>query len=143
VESKLFFFSVLTFPLIKGWKVQKATGLLLTWKKLFKIFPYPWLDSPLSDKAEHTEEEKKFLALTQNVDKMAMKTLTLLLFPLVLGLSVHSLLMSRHASWYSWLLSVLTATVYGFGFALMTPQLIINHRLKSVAQLPWRFLCYR
>eukprot|EP00968_Pinguiococcus_pyrenoidosus_P010835 scaffold870_cov268-Pinguiococcus_pyrenoidosus.AAC.37 len=35
------------------------------------------------------------------------------------------------------------AAVYGFGFALMTPQLIINHRLKSVAQLPWRFLCYR
>jgi hypothetical protein len=25
----------------------------------------------------------------------------------------------------------------------MTPQLYINYRLKSVAHLPWRFLCYR
>lgn len=25
----------------------------------------------------------------------------------------------------------------------MTPQLYINYKLKSVAHLPWRFLCYR
>lgn len=33
--------------------------------------------------------------------------------------------------------------MYTFGFVLMTPQLYINYRLKSVAHLPWRFLCYR
>lgn len=35
------------------------------------------------------------------------------------------------------------AFVYTFGFVLMTPQLYINYKLKSVAHLPWRFLCYR
>ncbi|CAN0481602.1 unnamed protein product, partial [Discosporangium mesarthrocarpum] len=25
----------------------------------------------------------------------------------------------------------------------MTPQLYINYKMKSVAHLPWRFLCYR
>lgn len=33
--------------------------------------------------------------------------------------------------------------MYTFGFVLMTPQLYINYKLKSVAHLPWRFLCYR
>lgn len=28
-------------------------------------------------------------------------------------------------------------------FILMTPQLYINYRLKSVSHLPWRFLCFR
>jgi len=33
--------------------------------------------------------------------------------------------------------------VYTFGFILMTPQLFINHHLKSVSHLPWKFLGYR
>ena len=32
--------------------------------------------------------------------------------------------------------------VYTFGFVMMTPQLFINYKLKSVAHLPWRaFMC--
>jgi len=33
--------------------------------------------------------------------------------------------------------------VYALGFALMTPQLFINYRMKSVANLPWRRFVYR
>jgi len=44
---------------------------------------------------------------------------------------------------YSWVLS----TAYGFllltGFIMMTPQLFINYKLKSVAHLPWRMLTYK
>jgi hypothetical protein len=29
------------------------------------------------------------------------------------------------------------------GFVLMTPQLFLNYKLKSVAHLPWRVLCYK
>jgi len=29
------------------------------------------------------------------------------------------------------------------GFITMTPQLFINYKLKSVAQLPWRMLTYK
>ena len=36
-----------------------------------------------------------------------------------------------------WALGTAVAAVYGFGFALMTPQLWMNYRLKSVAHLPW------
>eukprot|EP00966_Prymnesium_polylepis_P041122 954227-Prymnesium_polylepis.2 len=39
---------------------------------------------------------------------------------------------------YAWLLESLVALVYGGGFIVMTPQLFINYRLKSVAHLPWK-----
>ena len=29
------------------------------------------------------------------------------------------------------------------GFIMMTPQLFINYKLKSVAHLPWRMLTYK
>ena len=49
----------------------------------------------------------------------------------------------RHSSWYSWLITSASGTVYTFGFVLMTPQLFLNYKLKSVGHLPWRFLCYK
>merc|ERR1711933_426024 len=33
--------------------------------------------------------------------------------------------------------------VYAGGFILMTPQLFINYKLKSVAHLPWKRFVYR
>merc|ERR1712232_724822 len=32
---------------------------------------------------------------------------------------------------------------YALGFVLMTPQLFLNYRLKSVSHLPWRVLVYK
>lgn len=32
---------------------------------------------------------------------------------------------------------------YVLGFIMMTPQLFINYKLKSVAHLPWRMLTYK
>jgi hypothetical protein len=82
-------------------------------------------------------------AESMRVDALAINHLSLVLLPLVVGFSLRSLLTEQHFSWYAWLLSSLTGTVYTFGFILMTPQLFINHRLKSVSHLPWRFLCFR
>ena len=30
-----------------------------------------------------------------------------------------------------------------FGFIMMTPQLFINYKMKSVAHLPWRMMTYK
>ncbi len=46
-------------------------------------------------------------------------------------------------SWIDWALSTAVSAVYTGGFVLMTPQLYINYRLKSVAALPWGVLGYR
>ena len=40
-------------------------------------------------------------------------------------------------------LGSLAMLVYGMGFIVMTPQLFINYKLKSVAHLPWRFFMYK
>ena len=65
------------------------------------------------------------------------------LYPLLAGYSIYSLVYQEHVSWYSWLLSTLTGYIYTFGFVMMTPQLFVNYRLKSVAHLPWRALMYK
>ena len=59
------------------------------------------------------------------------------------GDSLRSLCLEAHHGWYSWAIASLTGSCYTFGFILMTPQLFINHHLKSVSHLPWRFLCFR
>lgn len=44
---------------------------------------------------------------------------------------------------YSFTLESLVMFIFLFGFVLMTPQLYINYRLKSVDHLPWKTLIYR
>jgi hypothetical protein len=46
-------------------------------------------------------------------------------------------------SWYSWVLGSLVGCVYTFGFIAMTPQLYINYKLKSVANMPWKVMTYK
>jgi len=80
---------------------------------------------------------------TERFDELATRTLTVGLSPLVVGWALYSLHMYPHKGWYSWVVSSLADAIYLFGFIAMTPQLFINYRLKSVAHLPWRVLCYK
>jgi peptidoglycan biosynthesis protein MviN/MurJ (putative lipid II flippase) len=80
---------------------------------------------------------------TAQVDKIATRYMTLVLFPLIIGYAIYSLVYKEHTSWYSWVLGSLTGAVYAFGFIMMTPQLFINYKLKSVAHLPWKFMIYK
>lgn len=73
---------------------------------------------------------------TNEYDRLAFKYLSWALFPLVIGYSVYSLLYLEHKGWYSWFLSMLYGFLLTFGFIMMTPQLFINYKLKSVAHLP-------
>ncbi|KAK7282150.1 hypothetical protein RIF29_10729 [Crotalaria pallida] len=52
---------------------------------------------------------------TKEYDDTAMKYLSYVLFLLVVGFSIYSLMYERHKSWYSWILSSLTSCVYMFG----------------------------
>ena len=58
--------------------------------------------------------------------------------PLVTGYAFYSLNVHKHKGWYSWIISSLVGFIYAFGFVMMTPQLFINYKLKSVAHLPWK-----
>eukprot|EP00953_Heterococcus_sp_UTEX-ZZ885_P011504 6661-Heterococcus_DN1.PRE.1 len=134
-----------------AWKLRRATGLTIrrTANGLY------WFATPRLTQERATTSSK---SSSQQHDRQAIVYLSLLLLPAVLGFSLRSLVMERQAlllrylamqplrlytGWYSWAIRSLTACVYALGFVLMTPQLYINYKLKSVAHLPWRFLCYR
>jgi len=89
-------------------------------------------------------EPVDLIALSIEVDRTATRTLgAYVLLPLVLSYTIRSLLVEEHPGWYSWLITSASSAVYALGFVMMTPQLFLNYKLKSVAHLPWRVLCYR
>jgi len=111
------------------WKVQRA--MRVEWIKLLGVLPLPRLVSK-------TTREKK-----DDFDTQAMKWLSLGLSPFVLGYAVYTLCYDCHRGWYAYFLFVSSSCVYSLGFVLMTPQVFINYKNKSVAYLPWRKFVYR
>ncbi len=71
-----------------------------------------------------------------------MKYLTIVLVPVVLIFCIYRLFEYKFRSWYSWAILSLAAASEVFGFVTMTPQIFLNHRLKSVEHLPWTALTY-
>ena len=132
--------------LIQLWKCQRACGFQLRLKGDSGNFSPRIVATRLQNEAKvdmKDDANAKKAAETIRVDRMAINHLSILLLPLVVGFSLRSLVLEQHSGWYSWLIASLTGTVYTFGFILMTPQLFINHHLKSVSHLPWKFLCFR
>lgn len=113
---------------LSAWKVTKAVHVSFSKQ-------YPFLI--LKDKKNYTE------SMTKKYDKIAIKYVGIALFPCFIGYAVYSLFYYKYKSWYSYVISVLAGTVYTFGFVMMTPQLYINYKLKSVEHLPWRALIYK
>ncbi|KAI9923241.1 hypothetical protein PsorP6_001463 [Peronosclerospora sorghi] len=112
---------------IEIWKIKKAIVFSRdTNNKLVVSGVESYEDSPT---AEH--------------DRVAIAHLSYVLYPLIVGQASYTLMYGVHKSWYSWVISSLTSFVYAFGFIMMTPQLYINYKLKSVAHLPWRAMVYK
>eukprot|EP01032_Pedospumella_encystans_P015608 gene15608-17839_t len=101
--------------------------------------------SPASTNAvtSRAEVEQRLTQVTLEADRFATTYLVALLLPVVFAFTARSLLYERHLTWYSWLIGASTSCVYTFGFVLMCPQLYINHKLKSVSHLPWKFLVFK
>mmetsp|Transcript_74408 Transcript_74408/g.162756 ORF Transcript_74408/g.162756 Transcript_74408/m.162756 type:complete len:628 (-) Transcript_74408:13-1896(-) len=115
--------------LVDVWKVRRA--MKVEWSKLFGFLPCPCLVSKV-------KKEK-----VDNFDSVAMKWLGLILSPGIVGFAIYSLVFDCHRSWYSYFLMVSSSCVYSLGFVLMTPQVFINYKHKTVAYLPWRKFIFR
>uniref|UniRef100_A0A8R1DWX1 Lipid scramblase CLPTM1L n=1 Tax=Caenorhabditis japonica TaxID=281687 RepID=A0A8R1DWX1_CAEJA len=111
--------------IIEYWKVTIAYKVTISWKGI--------------QFGKHSQEEDE----TDSIDSQAMKYLSVLLIPLVIGGAIYSLLYVPHKSWRSWILETSANGVYAFGFLFMLPQLFVNYKLKSVAHLPWRAFMYK
>lgn len=154
---------------IAMWKCHRAAGFAIVqvnkndarakegawWNVAFRLFGYELRATRLevlaedsSDPADGTKDSERktkaqLHALTLECDRIASRRLGSVLLPLVLVYSVYSLMYEEHAGWYTWLITSASSAVYAFGFVLMTPQLFLNYKLKSVAHLPWRVLIYK
>eukprot|EP00477_Mikrocytos_mackini_P002057 GAHX01002251.1.p1 GENE.GAHX01002251.1~~GAHX01002251.1.p1 ORF type:complete len:572 (-),score=88.98 GAHX01002251.1:34-1749(-) len=115
---------------IEVWKISKAIDIKVTFKGLFPLISIKYKECYKTSK-------------TEKYDKKAVKWLSIVLLPLVVGYSIYSLLFEDYESWIDWLLISLAGSVYMFGFILMCPQVYINYKMKSVAHMPGKMLMYK
>ncbi|XP_059485713.1 putative lipid scramblase CLPTM1 [Neocloeon triangulifer] len=118
---------------IEIWKIHKVMDVKVGEQKILGFIP----------RIEFKDKGSYVNSSTRQYDMMAYKYLSWALFPLLGGYCVYSLLYEEHKGWYSWVLSMLYGFLLTFGFIMMTPQLFINYKLKSVAHLPWRMMSYK
>lgn len=152
--------------LIALWKCKRAAGLqfvkstrggldTVSWWNWLprKLTGYELRATRLEESLQRSDNDKntsnlvkaqdKLMAMTIESDRLATKYLGAVLIPLAAGYTLHSLIYNEHRSWYSWMITSSASAVYALGFVLMTPQLFLNWKLKSVAHLPWRVLVYK
>lgn len=120
--------------IIEIWKINKVMDVKLNRDdRWFGIIP----KISFTDKGSYVESS------TKQYDTMAFRYLSWACFPLLIGYGIYSLLYHEHKGWYSFILNMLYGYLLTFGFIMMTPQLFINYKLKSVAHLPWRMMSYK
>lgn len=90
----------------------------------------------VSETTASTESDEDF-------DAQAMRWLGLLIAPLVASYGIYTLANDCYRSWYSYFVTFAASCMYSLGFVLMTPQVFINYKRKSVTYLPWRKFIYR
>ncbi|KAG4066675.1 hypothetical protein HA402_007311 [Bradysia odoriphaga] len=119
---------------IEVWKIQKVVDVKLNKEdRLFGFLPR----ISFTDKGSYVDSSTKVY------DNLAFKYLGWLCFPLLIGYGVYSVYFNEHKGWYSFVLNMLYGFLLTFGFIMMTPQLFINYKMKSVAHLPWRMMTYK
>merc|ERR1719369_2520778 len=119
---------------IELWKVTKVQDVSFNFdNKIFGVIPRIKLD----DKKDYADSG------TKEFDRMAFRYLGMVFFPLAFCYCIYSVIYNEHKSWYSFVLGSCYGFLLTFGFIMMTPQLFINYKLKSVAHLPWRMMTYK
>ncbi|KNE72018.1 hypothetical protein AMAG_15960 [Allomyces macrogynus ATCC 38327] len=119
---------------IEAWKVTRALNTRVDHsRKILGIFP----TVSFSDKASYAKSR------TKEYDEQAFRYLQWVAYPCLAGYVVYSLVYEEHKGWYSFVLSTLVGFVYTFSFLQSTPQLFINYKLKSVANMNGRTLAYK
>lgn len=119
---------------IEVWKIHKVVDIKFDREnKILGVFPR----LGFTDKSSYTQSS------TKDYDNLAFKYLGWLCFPLFFGYFVYSLIYNEHKGWYSFVLNMLYGYLLTFGFIMMTPQLFINYKMKSVAHMPWRMMSYK
>jgi len=126
--SRMILFHIFLDLSLASWKLKKAIKIIVQ-----SSFPF----------VSFSGQEGYDASNTSKYDEEAVKYMSYLLGPLFVCYSGYSLVYNKHRSVWSFIIGTLAGGVYMFGFIMMTPQLYINYKLKSVEHLPWRALTYK
>lgn len=141
--------------LIEYWKLHRAFHFRVAWPQGATLPTLTWNiyqstgeesaeDGATAEaEAESAEQAAGGVRATERHDVVATTHLLYVVGPLAVGYAAYSYHFMLHKSYYSWVISSLVGFVYAFGFILMTPQIYINYRLKSVAHMPWKAMVYK
>lgn len=88
------------------WKIMKAS-------KVSRIETFPYFK--LEDNQKYLDSE------TKEYDRIAMRYMSYLMAPLLIGYTIYSVLYNEHKGWYSFVINTLVGAIYTFGFIQMTP----------------------
>ena len=91
---------------IEGWKLVQASDVE-------RIATFPYIS--IKDKESYAKSE------TKRLDEEAMKYLSYVLYPLMVGYAIYSAYYNQHKGWYSFILNTAVGAIYVYGFILMTP----------------------
>lgn len=97
---------------IQCWKVKKATGLAIVpapGSMLGSRVAFTRLEEREPNEANASEDRLAKVSL--DADRIATVHLGAVLLPLIVGVAAKTLIMDKHASWYSWILATLTSCV--------------------------------
>ncbi|KAJ1829599.1 Cleft lip and palate associated transmembrane protein 1 [Coemansia sp. RSA 2599] len=96
-----------------------------------------------SPQDKDTSEAAKRGQVQREVDQQTAWYMVRVCIPVMAAYATYSLLYQKHESYVSWFLNISLITVYSLEFVQMWPQLLINHKLKTVDMLPLTAFLYR
>jgi len=132
-QSRIALYFVGVRLVLNIWKLSKLTTVARK-----ATFPYvKW-----QNRVGSTQTLEEFEDLDA-AEFRCMRNLFSLLLPLVAAFAGYRLVYHEFRSWYSWAILTLAVASQTAGFVIMTPQVFMNYRLKSVDHLPWRALTYQ
>jgi len=124
--------------------ISNAVGLVIEIWKIHKVVNIRVDTSGSIPKIKfETRVKNEKVEKTNEYDVEAFKYFQYLMWPLLVGYVIYSLIYNEYKGWYSFIISTLVGFVYMFGFLALLPQLFINYKLKSVEHMPWKSFMYK
>ncbi|KAJ1888246.1 hypothetical protein LPJ81_006361, partial [Coemansia sp. IMI 209127] len=127
---------------VEAWKATKVV-------RVADLLPFGHKRRPKSNGVENKTKPARSTDISlrekvqREVDKQTAWYMVNLCIPAMVVYAAVSLVYQRHESYVSWFLNISLVTVYTLEFIQMWPQLLINHRLKTVDMLPLTAFLYR
>ncbi|KAJ2783223.1 Cleft lip and palate associated transmembrane protein 1 [Coemansia javaensis] len=119
--------------LIETWKATKMLRLRDLWPRR----------RPAAKPEPTPTATTLYERVQREVDQQTAWYMVRVCVPLMVAYASFSLVYQQHDSYLSWILHISLVTVYSLEFVGMWPQLLINHKLKTVDMLPLAAFLYR